>query len=183
MDYHTADEWNEELWVKAERIYHRAFPEEGRKNRAIIRRMFEKHMCHLHTASDNTEVIAMALTGINKEACALLIDYMAIREDLRSKGYGREFMNYIQNWAKTTAGCKGIVVEVEAEPTQDNDRRIRFWEKCGFRLTDYVHHYIWVPEPYRAMYLNFNQERRLADDGEKLFRYINQFHKKAYSRT
>jgi GNAT superfamily N-acetyltransferase len=182
MDYHTTVEWNEEIWIKAEQIYYQAFPAEGRKTRAIVRRMFEKRMCQLHLATEGSVTIAMALTGINDEAHILILDYIAIRHDLRGKGYGELFINYIKKWADTTAACLGIVVEVEAEPTPENIRRIRFWEKCGFQLTEYIHHYIWVPEPYHAMYLNFNQENYLTADGEKLFHYITQFHKKAYNK-
>jgi GNAT superfamily N-acetyltransferase len=182
QEYHTTDVWNEEMWNNAEPIYYHAFPEEGRKTRAIIRRMFEKGMCHLHTVTESRETIAMALTGINNNDRVLILDYIAVREDHQSKGYGKRFMNYIKNWAKTEAACVGVVVEVEAESTPDNIRRIQFWETCGFQLTEYVHHYIWVPEPYRAMYMNITKKGILTEDGEKIFHYITQFHKKAYSK-
>jgi GNAT superfamily N-acetyltransferase len=182
MDFYTTAEWDEDIWDKAEQIYEQAFPKDGRKSRDIIRRMFEKNMCHLHIANHCTEVIAMALTALDKQTCVLIIDYIAIREDHRSKGYGKLFLNYIKKWTETTC-CIGIIVEVEAEPSLENIRRIRFWEECGFRITEYIHHYIWVPEPYRAMYLNINQVNRLPEDGEKLFRYINEFHKKAYGKS
>jgi GNAT superfamily N-acetyltransferase len=181
MEYQTIAEWNEEIWTKAERIYQQAFPKEGRKSRAIIRQMFEKQMCQLHFASENSELIAMALTGVTKKV--LIIDYIAIKEDLRGKGYGRLFMDYIINWAEIIACCTGVVVEVEAEAALENSRRIRFWEACGFHFTEYVHHYIWVPEPYHAMYLNFNPKIPLSEDGKELFRYITQFHEKAYRKS
>ncbi|MDF2960629.1 MAG: family N-acetyltransferase [Paenibacillus sp.] len=179
MIYHTTGEWDEVLWSQAELVYKESFPEHGRKNRSIIRRMFERQMCYLHTAAEGGKVIAMALTGINKEAHALLIDYLAVKKDLRSRGCGRLFMEYIKGWAGTVQ-CQWILIEVESEPTPENARRIRFWEQCGFRLTDYVHHYIWVPEPYRAMYVSLQNDVCLTDDGETLFRYIVKFHRDAY---
>jgi GNAT superfamily N-acetyltransferase len=182
MEHHITDEWNDQLWSKVEPIYQQAFPKEGKKTRAVIRGMFDKEMSQLHTVTDGTEVIAMALTGIITKADVLIIDYIAISEDQRSKGYGRLFMDQIKKWAQKE-GCKGIVVEVESEPTEENIRRIRFWEQCGFHLTEYEHHYIWVPEPYRAMYFNFFPEDPLPDEGEALFRYITKFHKQAYSRS
>lgn len=181
MNYHTTAEWNKENWREAGQIYHQAFAKEGRKTDVIIRRMFEKHMSHLHTASLDNEIIAMAVTGRSKEYNVLIIDYMAIKEERRSKGYGALFLEYLKSWAETT-GYKGIVVEVEAESSPDNSRRIRFWEKSEFKLTSYIHHYIWVPEPYHAMFFNIDQADRLPDDGEKLFQYITQFHKEAYSK-
>lgn len=184
LDYHTTAEWNEALWNKAERVYHEGFPEAGRKNRTIIRRMFEKRMCFLHTATTGTEVKAMALSGKSGDGQVLILDYLAVKEDCRGKGLGKLFVGYIQTWAETIARCQRIVIEIEADPSPDNIRRIGFWEQCGFRLTEYVHHYIWVPEPYRAMYLNFHHpDFRLPDRGESLFRYITRFHKKAYSKS
>jgi GNAT superfamily N-acetyltransferase len=180
MEYQTTAEWDEALWLQAEHVYHEAFPEHGRKNRTIIRRMFERGICNLHLLTNGTEVIAMALTGVNKRAKALIVDYIAVRKDHRNKGYGRLFIDYIRTWAETTARCKGILIEVESEPTEENIGRIRFWEQTGFRLTEYVHHYIWVPEPYRAMYLNFHADSPFPDDGEILFSYITEFHKEAY---
>ena len=181
MNYFSTDEWNEEIWQDAGQIYHHAFGEEGRKTDTIIRRMFKRQMSSLHRADLNNEVIAMAITGRSKEFNVLIIDYMAIKEEHRSKGYGKLFLKYICNWAEAT-GYKGIVVEVEADSTPENSRRIRFWESSDFQLTEYVHHYIWVPEPYQAMFLNLDNTDRLPEKGEKLFRYITQFHKEAYSK-
>ncbi len=96
------------------------------KNRAIIRGMFEKGMCSLHTAAERSEVIAMALSAVNHEDKVLVIDYLAVGEEFRGMGTGRLFMDYIKTWAETAARCKGIVIEVEADPSSDNIRRIRF---------------------------------------------------------
>ncbi|WP_162848548.1 GNAT family N-acetyltransferase [Paenibacillus nanensis] len=183
MDYWITEEWNESQWLAAERIYEQAFPHGGRKNRDIIRRMFEKRMCQLHTIAHESEIVGMALTGIDKQVGALLIDYIAIREDVRGSGYGRLLLNRIKEWAQSAASCRGIIVEVEAERTEENSRRIHFWESCGFHLTDYLHHYIWVPEPYRAMVMSFEESNRLPHDGKLLFRSITKFHERAYRRS
>lgn len=180
MNYRTTDTWDEALWRQAEKVYVQAFPEHGRKNRSLIRRMFERRLCVLHTLTDNSEVIAMALSGVSREGHAMIIDYLAVRNDVRNRGVGRLFMEHIQRWAEAMDRCRGIIIEVESEQTPENASRIRFWERCGFRLTGYVEHYIWVPEPYRAMYINFNAKSPLPDDGETLFRYIKEFHKEAY---
>ncbi|MCR8635175.1 GNAT family N-acetyltransferase [Paenibacillus radicis (ex Xue et al. 2023)] len=180
MKYHTTAEWDEALWLKAEQVYAEAFPEHGRKNRSLIQRMFKREICNLHTWSEGTDVVAMALTAINRNAKVLIIDYIAVRQNQRGKGLGRKCIEDIRAWAESTADCRGIVIEVEAEPTKENAERIRFWEKVGFHLTDYVHPYIWVPETYRAMYLSFNEDFAPLDDGKTLFSYITDYHEKAY---
>jgi GNAT superfamily N-acetyltransferase len=89
LEYHITDEWNEARWAAVEQIYEQAFPLDGKKSRDIVRRMFEKRMCQLHTIAQGSEIIGMALTGIDQQAGALLIDYIAVRKDVRGSGYGR----------------------------------------------------------------------------------------------
>ncbi|KRE93383.1 hypothetical protein ASG89_07800 [Paenibacillus sp. Soil766] len=178
MIYEITTRWDEALWKKAEQVYNEAFPEHGRKNRALIRNMFERGICQLHTWRIGEDVIAMALTAMNTKARMLIIDYIAVRQEQRGHGVGLACMHDIRNWAESEANCLGIVIEVEAEPSKENADRIRFWERSGFHLTDYVHTYIWVPETYRAMYMSFGTFEQY--DGRQLFDYITEYHEKAY---
>ncbi|MDQ0243154.1 GNAT superfamily N-acetyltransferase [Bacillus fengqiuensis] len=179
MEFQTVDYWNDALWQKAESIYHQTF-KQGAKKEQIIRRLFERQRCFLHVAIDNDKAVAMALTGKLESINALLIDYLAVREDIRRQGVGQKLMDYIKNWAATEEKVDSLIIEVEAEINETNLNRIRFWEKAGFQLTDYVHQYIWVPEPYRAMYLKINPAKTLPTEGKRLFNYITQFHRAAY---
>jgi GNAT superfamily N-acetyltransferase len=180
MEFKTIDYWDPALWEMAEPVFHQAFPEHGRKRKTIIRGMFEKKMCQLHAAFDRSELIAMALTGKLVNLNALLIDYLAVRQDRRNQGIGRMFLEHIKGWAVAEGHYDGIIIEIESEATPTNVKRSHFWRECGFNLTDYVHTYIWVPEPYQAMYLNLHPHIKMPQDGEALFRAITQFHNKAY---
>jgi GNAT superfamily N-acetyltransferase len=180
--YEVTDHWEEERWNAAERIYEEAFPMDGKKSRSIIQGMFAKRMCQLHTLEQGADMVGMALTGVDAQANALIVDYLAIRSSVRGTGFGRLLLNQIKEWALEKQGCRGLIVEVEADPTVDNKQRIRFWQKNGFELTAYVHHYIWVPEPYRAMAFSFDSSDKLPDDGKQLFKSITRFHEKAYRR-
>ncbi len=180
MEFLTIDEWDEELWQMAEPVYQQAFRAHGGKSEKIIRSMFKKKMCHLQVVIDQSEAIAMALTGKLETLNALLIDYLAVREDRRKQGIGHMFTEYIKNWAGTAGHLDGIMIEVESEVTPTNLKRTHFWQQCGFTITDYVHTYVWVPEPYRAMYLNLHPQAKMPQDGKTLFQHISQFHNKAY---
>lgn len=181
MRYVTTGHWDEALWNLAEVVYEEAFPEHGRKKRSLIRSMLERGLIFLHAALDGEKAAAMAITGRLEPINALLIDYIAVREELRGQGRGREWLAYLRHWAEKERHLDGIVIEIEAEPSPENLKRLRFWENCGFRPTAYVHRYIWVPEPYRALILPLRPEIRLPEDGETLFRSITAFHKRAYS--
>lgn len=185
MNMQTIEEWDEVLWQKAEPIYHHAFPAHGRKKRELIKRMFAKKLCYLHVLTDNDdEAVAMALTGKTEtaDASALLIDYFAVQMKRRNQHIGQRFMAELREWARTLPYTDGIIVEVEAEESPLNQSRIRFWQACGFTLTDYVHSYIWVPETYKAMYDELHPASRLPKDGQRLFALITAFHKKAYAK-
>lgn len=180
MEFLTIDQWDEKLWEKASFIYFQAFQDKGCKPEKIIRNMFKKRICVLHLAIENSEVVAMALTGMLYGGESLLIDYLAVLKEVRGKGIGYRFVEYLKQWCKSNGQFSSILVEIESDLTPENIARQSFWIKCGFTLTDYIHHYIWVPEPYRTMFVNLYDKSELPEDGEKLFEYIGQFHKESF---
>ncbi|WP_219837301.1 GNAT family N-acetyltransferase [Paenibacillus sp. R14(2021)] len=181
MNVETSKQWNEALWLKAEAIYEEAFPEHGRKTRTIVRRMLEREIAALHVWSESNDTIAMALTAFDTTSEALIIDYLAVRRSCQGLGIGQLCIRQLSDWAlRTMPGCRGMIIEAEAEQTPENASRIRFWKKAGFTLTDYIHHYIWVPETYHAMVLSFHAENPLTHDGKALFKAITRYHEKAY---
>lgn len=185
MDFYTTDSWNALVWSKIEDVYRQAFSH-GRKNEHVVKKLLDRRKAFLHVGTCHSEVIAMALTADLPDIQALLIDYIGVREDKRSQGIGTQFVDAIETWARQK-GYDGIIIEVESkvEPEPDdhpNKRRVRFWEKCGFQLTDYIHDYKIVPELYKTMVLNFSLDRPLLTDGKILFRYISDYHRLAWGK-
>ncbi len=179
----TTELWNDSLWRLIGPVYREAFPH-GAKTESILRSMLDRRIAWLHAGLEDGRTLAMAVTGIVAEGTikVLIIDYMAVRSDIRGKGVGRRFLDKIREWAQREHGVNAIIIEVEAEDTEENACRISFWEKNRFRPTAYVHKYIWVPEPYLAMVLPLNEDNAIPEDGKTLFRFITKFHEKAYRR-
>lgn len=181
MDYLVTSEWDDSLWRKVEPVYREAFPEHRGKSIGVIRRMFERKLSELHTWSEAGKIVAMALTSTDRHAHVLVLDYLAVRANRRGSGLGRHCVEAISQWAVTTQCCSALIIEVEAELTEENAERIRFWRKTGFQLTSYVHPYIWVPETYHAMYLPLEPSFTPGEeDGRSLFKFITNYHEKAY---
>jgi GNAT superfamily N-acetyltransferase len=178
MEFLSFEHWDEELWKKASFLYNQAF--QGAKPEKVIRNMFEKKLCFLHLAIDHSKVVAMALTGRLKESRFLIIDYLTVLKDCRNQGIGIMFVEYLKDWAITNEIFNSMIIEVESDNGPENMARIHFWEKCGFHLTDYIHQYIWVPEPYQAMYIKLTANTLLPNGGEQLFEYISRFHKESF---
>ncbi|MFD2611745.1 GNAT family N-acetyltransferase [Paenibacillus gansuensis] len=182
MEFFTTDQWDSQLWERAENVYHQSFAAHTRKKRAVIQSMFQKQMCFLHIGADHTtgETLAMAISGRTSHPRVLLIDYIGVAPERRSTGIGTSFMNLLKDWALRTGGFTTLLIEAEAGTTAEDEKRHHFWQANGFILTDYVHNYIWVPEPYQAMYCKMTPDPSVPEDGPSLFRSITAFHRKAY---
>ncbi|CAM3678652.1 GNAT family N-acetyltransferase [Cohnella lubricantis] len=179
MEIRMWDRLDDRLWPEARQLYLDAFPE-GKPVR-IIENTFAKGVGLLFVALQDGETAAMALAGPLRQLNALLIDYIAVRPEHRRLGVGTALVEEIARYARSK-GMDGLILEAEAGPEPENAERVRFWERCGFTLTPYVHQYIWVPEPYRAMYLTFDPARPLPTEGQELFKHIGGYHSFVFRR-
>ncbi|MGQ8872154.1 GNAT family N-acetyltransferase [Paenibacillus sp. TSA_86.1] len=184
LEFTTIKTWDEALWTRMEPIYHEAFPS-GAKTKVILRSMLDRGIGYLHTGVHHGEVVAMAVTGLGGkgEERLLIIDYLAVEQKLRGSGIGTWMLKQLRAWAIREHGIKGMIIEAESGTTEAHLERIQFWQRNGFVLTSYVHHYRMVPEPYQAMMLPLDGSAHVPDDGKALFRYINAFHKVAYRKS
>ncbi len=179
----TWDSWNEKVWQQIKPIYEEAFIH-GAKPEKIIRQMLDRKIAFLHAGYEGDELVAMALTGLGRsdQQQTIIIDYMAIRHDRRGRGEGRLFFNILRDWGIAHHRIDAIIIEAEAGDTQENRERIIFWEKCGFQPTSYVHHYIWIPETYRALVLPLQPDFQITDDGQSIFAQITDFHERSFRK-
>ncbi|MFB5269772.1 GNAT family N-acetyltransferase [Paenibacillus enshidis] len=107
---------------------------------------------------------------------------MAVKEEYRGQGLGEWLVKALASWAASEHQLQELIIEVESERLPENDLRKRFWQKCGFRMTDYVHTYKWIPETYQAMYLPLIKDtsQTAAKDGQALFKQITSFHHQSF---
>jgi len=178
VEIRTSCTWDDELWQNASPLYLEAFGDKGAKPVKIIKNMFAQGIAELHVGYNKSIPVVMSLTGKLVSEQMLIIDYLAVSEKERGHGLGKHFVDYLRQKA-FAEGYQKLIIEAESEETLDNRRRISFWKSCGFLLTEYVHHYIWVPETYRAMYLPLIADSRKTT-GEELFLYINTFHRLSF---
>lgn len=174
----TLDKLDDLYWPGALSLYRQAFPE-GKPEHIVVA-MFRKQMAYLHVICDDRGVIAMAITGQVARGKLLLIDYLAVRHDRRGQGVGQALLGEIKSRAVDELSADGLLIEVEYGKTTEDVSRLRFWQRNGFVLTEYVHRYIWVPELYQAMYCPLVPDADIPADGRKLFKYINDYHGKAF---
>lgn len=178
MKIKSVGTWDDELWQDVSPLYLEAFGDKGAKPVKIIKNMFAKGIAELHVGYQESEAVVMALTGKLESDRVMIIDYLAVSEKERGHGLGKYFVDYLRQKA-VAEGCQKLIIETESEDTPENRRRIHFWQSCGFLLTEYIHHYIWVPETYHAMYIPLMAVSKKVT-GEELFVSINTFHRKSF---
>lgn len=174
----TVGTWNDKLWHDVNALYLEAFGDKGAKPIKIVKNMLAQGIAELHVGYNESVAVVMALTGKLVSNRVMIIDYLAVSEKERGQGLGKQMVNYLREKA-VAEGFRKVIIETESEDTTDNRRRIRFWQSCSFLLTDYVHHYIWVPEAYHAMYLPLVAGSRKVT-GEELFAYLKTFHRLSF---
>ncbi|UYP07386.1 GNAT family N-acetyltransferase [Priestia megaterium] len=179
MEIRTICTWDEEIWQNASPLYLEAFGDKGAKPVKIIKNMFAQGIAELHVGYNKSIPVVMSLTGKLVSNQMLIIDYLAVSEKERGHGLGKHFVDYLRQ--KAAEGYQKLIIEVESKEIPDNRRHINFWQSCGFLLTEYVHHYVSVPETYHAMYLPLIADSRKTT-GEELFVYINTFHRLSFRR-
>ncbi len=180
MDFITVNYWDEDIWQQWKGIYFEAFGEKNCKPEKVIRNMFRKQMCYFHLAKDGKKITAIALSGKLEGTKALLIDYLSVSKDARGQGIGTQLVDYLTEWAKESGQFSSIVIEAEAEDTEENTARVEFWKRCGFESTSYIHYYKVVPEPYKAMYFKLFPEAYIPEKAETIFQYFSKFHQKCF---
>lgn len=97
LEFHTINQWDEELWNQVSPIYHHAFDGKGAKPEKIIRNMFRKQLCFLHIGVIEGQIVAMALTCKLEGTQSLLIDYLAVHHKWQHQGLGMKMIRYIQD--------------------------------------------------------------------------------------
>ncbi len=110
-----------------EQILQEAFPESERRDMAEIRSCLEAAPLQLLTASEDAQVLAIALVWNLSEA--VFLENLAVRADCRGRGIGAELLRRVAEiWKKPQ------VLEVEIPQTERQRRRIAFYQRCGFFL-------------------------------------------------
>ena len=113
-------------WKKIKRLYMSAFPKCERKPFSVIKYKYRKKAADIWAIEDGGVFIGLAIT-INGENLVLL-DYFAIDDSKRQKGYGSKALKLLQlNYADKRLVLEIERTDVEAENLQDRIRRKAFY--------------------------------------------------------
>lgn len=121
--------------------YVKDFPKNERKPIVVLlKNAYIKKISNILTLDDDDKPVAYTIAvNCGKHNC-ILVDYLATIGNIRSKGYGSEFIELLKEYYSDKAG---IFVEIErcglGKSEKENiqrKRRLAFYEKNGFEMTN-----------------------------------------------
>lgn len=107
-----------------------AFPYEERRDHSDQKECFDKEFFNFFEIIDNETPVGFVSPWVFPDF--VYIEHLAIDEDKRSGGYGSKTIELIKELYK-----KPIILEAEAPVTEQQIKRIRFYERLGFKVNGY----------------------------------------------
>ncbi|MCM1387352.1 MAG: GNAT family N-acetyltransferase [Bacillus sp. (in: Bacteria)] len=151
---------------------HRDFPSDELKPFSMIEKLCSNgcyECCGFYRKEDDG-LCAYAFLMADADTNMLLLDYFAVCEELRGKGYGAAVLKILKQDYITR---NGIIFEVEDDETADSEeekinrkRRIAFYEKNGVMMTDEKSHAFGVD--YKLMVMPLADKAAQERVGEKI---------------
>jgi GNAT superfamily N-acetyltransferase len=118
-----SDPYFQDSW----RLYEEAFPIEERRSLENQRVVMKKEIYHFDTLIEEEQMIGVLLWWDFKTY--RYIDHFATSTQQRNKGFGKLILEKFRD-----LNDKPILLEVELPNSDINKRRIKFYERAGFKL-------------------------------------------------
>lgn len=119
-------------------FYVQDFPRSERKPYRILKKLMNRNIGELQILYDDKIWVGYAFLIVQKNQRVVLLDYLAIRDGVRSRGYGEKLIAKLKDSYRDYDALFGEVERVEhflpEALNQLRIRRIRFYERLGFEL-------------------------------------------------
>lgn len=125
-------------WKKIKKLYRSAFPANERKPLSVIRYKQYKKAADVWVLEDDGVFVGLAVTMNGSDM--VLLDYFAIDDNKRNKGYGSKALKLLQKkYADYRFFLEIERTDVEADNTAERKRRKAFYlQNCMSELNVYV---------------------------------------------
>lgn len=140
IEYHQIKDINSEYFSQSIKIYDLSFPDNEKLSIKVLEENIEKDKLQLFIGCLNSKVILMTILCPLLETNFILLGYVATLENYRSKGIGKEFMEYLAIELKKQG--KFLLLEVENPAIGDNQemkqRRVNFYQRLEAKTMENV---------------------------------------------
>ena len=107
-----------------------AFPYEERRDERDEKKCFFKSQFNFCEITDENESVGLIVFWVFNKF--LFVEHIAINKEIRSKGYGSKTFELLK-----TQYNLPIILEAESPETEMQKKRIKFYEKLGFKVNSY----------------------------------------------
>jgi GNAT superfamily N-acetyltransferase len=129
----------DEHWPEVVDLYTTSFPERERRNINTLEIVLTDRRFHaVKFVINNGFAALMFYWQLDK---IVFLEHLAVAENIRGKGYGKQIMEWLLNLP-----VAHFLLEVEHPFDENSQRRIAFYERIGFS----TNHYEYFQPPYRV---------------------------------
>lgn len=138
LEWRKVSFWSKN-YHKVKELYEAAFPAQERLPYLPLVLNSWRRLVNFYAYYDQEEFVGLAYTIANKELFTVL--FLAVRDDLRSKGYGSLILQNLQ----AVANHRPLILTIEvmdetATNYEQRLQRLSFYERNGFQLTQSFYH-------------------------------------------
>ncbi len=177
MEFIRLKNFKSEEFKRVWEIYECSFAEDEKRDLEDEKKIMRKEEHFLCAVKDNQAIVG--LIEYWDLGDFVFIEHLAIKKDLRGKGYGTKLMKQFIN--SLPESKRFVVLEVEKLTSKDAKRRIRFYERLNFKLNK---NFLYIQPAYGKgkkaveLYLMTYPEKIKSED--EFFRITEKIHKVVY---
>ncbi|MDD2291467.1 MAG: GNAT family N-acetyltransferase [Aliarcobacter sp.] len=170
-------------------IYEKSFPLSEQKSKEFFRTLFEREDYSIFICQNQDEIEGFTIFYTPLILDFILLEYMAINGNIRSKGLGSKLFQYsISQLHKFDT--KPILIEIDS--TKDgsknyeiNNKRADFYRKNSCKIVENFDYILGLKSEYRAskmeLMVYFPNEKHI--EKKSLKRYIQEIYSNVYNRS
>ena len=170
-------------------IYEKSFPLSEQKSKEFFRTLFEREDYSIFICQNQDEIEGFTIFYTPLSLDFILLEYMAINGNIRSKGLGSKLFQYsISQLHKFDT--KPILIEIDS--TKDNsknceinNKRADFYRKNSCRIVENFDYILGLKSEYRAskmeLMVYFPNKKHI--EKKSLKRYIQEIYSNVYNRS
>lgn len=134
---HTCDVMFEAIYA----MYENIFPKSEQKTKENFKKVFNNQEYSIFIIQKNTDVLGFCIFFAPKSLDFILLEYMAIKENLRSFGMGSELFLFSIKTLFLQNERKPILIEIDSPHKNDenaisNQKRANFYRKNGCKVVN-----------------------------------------------
>ncbi len=126
----SIDKISEKSYAECQRLYESAFPSIERRDQSYQQLTLERDRYHFEAIFN--EDVWVGIIGYWRLDCCFYIEHLATTPSVRGLGYGATLLAQLCQEERLP-----IILEVEHPEDTIAQRRIGFYERCGFHLNHY----------------------------------------------